>query len=78
MEPVTTENIKTTTLSGISSLLETSFTEYSSSFDSFSPDYQLETELFHNSECQVDLGESPVYDYLLDQEIGRVALQTIT
>jgi len=75
MEQVATENIRTTTQSGISSMLEPPFTECSSSFDSFSPDYQLETEMFHDNECQVDLGDSPVHDYLLDQDIGRVALQ---
>jgi len=74
MEPVTTTNIQTTTQSGIYSILEPPFTEYSNSSDSFSPDYQFD-ELFNESDCQKDLGESPVYDYLLDQEIGRVTLQ---
>jgi len=76
MEPVTTTNIQTTTQSGIYSILEPPFTEYSNSSDSFSPDYQFD-ELFNESDCQKDLGESPVYDYLLDQEIGRVT-STIT
>jgi len=74
MEPVTTTNIQTTMQSGIYSILEPPFTEYSNSFNSFSPDYQFD-ELFNDSDCQIDLEESPVYDYLLDQEIGRVILQ---
>jgi len=49
--------------------------EFSGSLDSFSPDYQWENELFFDNECRGDIGESPVHDYLLDQEIGRVSLK---
>lgn len=57
---------------GISIILEPPFMEHSNSFDSFSPDYQLEADLFDDREFQMDLGESPVHDYLLYQEVGRV------
>lgn len=63
----------TTTLPGISNTLKPRFTEYSSSIDSFSPDYHWENELFENNECEMDLEEPTVHDYLLDQEVGRVA-----
>ena len=41
----------------------------------FSPDYQLETNLFDDKDCQRDLGRSSVHDYLLDQEAGQVTVQ---
>jgi len=75
MKPTITEIPNTTMRSGISNILEPSFTEYSISFDSFSPDYHWENELFDDNECGVDLEEPSVRDYLLDHEIGRVALQ---
>jgi len=55
--------------SGMSVTLEPPFTEYNSSFNLFLPDYQLETNLFDDKECQINLGEFPVHDYLLDQEV---------
>jgi len=68
MEPITTTNKQTAAQQGIYSMLKPPVTEYCSSLDSFSPDYQFD-ELFNESDCQINLEESPVHDYLLDQEI---------
>jgi len=72
MDPTIAGISNTTTLPGISNILKPPFTEYSSSIDSFSPDYHWENELFEDNECEVDLEEPSVHDYLLDQEVGRV------